>query len=321
MPGAPALGDGHMTFSCCNNNDPGCGLARAALLAGLCILFSNGGSSTTPSLSCKALGDAERARLLEYVRKKYKLPQSTALALRDQSFVGATCFRKIEFKSAGPNRNFAVELFLSPDFRFLTRELLDSSVDPILEERRKQQALIAGLTAGNFPSLGPKDARVTLTIFSDFQCPYCARLANMLSKEILPAEKKTTRLVFRHFPLGGHNWALAAARATGCAQQQGNDYFWRLHDFIFEHQQEFTPDNLLQRLTEEARRFRRFDSGRFASCVAGTKTAAQIDRDVAFGTQNGVNATPTLFINGQRVAAVTAPEQLRTLIRQAVPQP
>jgi len=76
-----------------------------------------------------------------------------------------------------------------------------------------------------------------------------------------------------------------------------------------------TPDNVVSRLTEEAKRFRRFDSARFTSCVTDKKTAAKVDLDVAFGTQNGVSGTPTLFINGQRVASVTAPEQLRTLIR------
>ena len=294
---------------------------RGAITIAWFMIFSMNALGATAGASCPVLGNSERTRLLEYVKKKYKLPQTAMLTLSREAFVGATCFRKLEFKSADPKRSFQVELFLSPDFRFLTRELLDSSVDPILEERRKQQALATGLTIGNFPSLGPKDARVSITVFSDFQCPYCARLAGMLNKEVLPAERKTTRLVFRHFPLGGHNWALAAAQATACAQEQGDDYFWRLHDFIFERQREFTPDNIVPRLTEEVRRFRRFDSGRFAGCVAGKKTAAKVDLDLAFGTQNGVTGTPTLFINGQRVATVAAPEQLRTLIREVGSEP
>ena len=289
---------------------------RSAITIACSVVFSINALGATAGAPCTALGDTERARLVEYVKKKYKLPQTASLTVSRESFVGATCFRKLEFKSADPKRSFLMELFLSPDFRFLSRELLDSSVDPILEERRKQQALAAGLTTGNFPSLGPKDARVSIAIFSDFQCPYCAKLASMLNKEVLPAERKTTRLVFRHFPLSGHNWALAAAQATACAQEQGDDYFWRMHDFIFERQREFTPENIVPRLTEEARRFRRFDSGRFAGCVADKKTAAKVDQDLAFGTQNGVTGTPTLFINGQRVAPVATPEQLRTLIRE-----
>jgi protein-disulfide isomerase len=293
---------------------------RSAIPVAWFVIFSINALGATAGASCTALGNSERTRLLEYVKKKYKLPQRTSLTVSHESFVGATCFRKLEFKSADPKSSFLVALFLSSDFRFLARELLDSSVDPILEERRKQQALAAGLTTGNFPSRGPRDARVSITVFSDFQCPYCAKLANMLNKEVLPAERKTTRLVFRHFPLSGHNWALAAAQATACAQEQGDDYFWRMHDFIFERQREFTPDNIVPRLTEETRRFRKFDSGRFAGCVAGKKTAAKVDLDLAFGTQNGVTGTPAVFINGQRVETVAAPEQLRTLIRESASQ-
>jgi protein-disulfide isomerase len=296
-------------------------LRRACLRSATAITFGvvvpSVGLSGTGGIVCKSLGESERARLVEYVKKKYKFPIAASLTLARESLVDATCFRKLEFKSEDPKRNFHAELFLSPDLRFLTHELLDSNVDPILEERKKQQALAAGLTTGNFPSLGPKDARVSITIFSDFQCPYCARMAQMLRKEILPAEGKTTRLVFRYFPLSNHNWALGAAQATACAQEQGDQYFWQLHDFLFDHQKEFTPENVQLRIAEEAKRFRRFDSARFGSCVAGKKTAARVDSDVAFGNQNGVTGTPTLFINGEHTAPVAATEQLRTLIREA----
>jgi protein-disulfide isomerase len=285
------------------------------------VLFPMHVFGAAPAIACKPFGPSDHARLLEYVTKKYKLPPAASLTLSQESFVGTTCFRKLDFKSIDQKLNFHAELFLSPDLRYLARELLDSNVDPIVEERKKQQALAAGLTVGSFPSVGPKGARVSITVFSDFQCPYCARMAHMLREEILPAESKTTRLVFRYFPLSGHNWALAAAQATACAQEQGDDYFWRLHDFLFEHQKEFTPDNVQARVAEEAKRFRRFDSARFASCVAGQKAAARVDLDVAFGTQNGVTGTPTLFLNGERIATVAAPEQLRTLIREAASQP
>jgi hypothetical protein len=125
------------------------------------VIFSMNALGATAGTSCPVLGNSERTRLLEYVKKKYKLSPTASLTVSRESFVGATCFRKLEFKSSDPKRSFLVELFLSPDFRFLARELLDSSVDPILEERRKQQALANGFTTGNFPSLGPKDARIT----------------------------------------------------------------------------------------------------------------------------------------------------------------
>ena len=271
----------------------------------------------TVGAACKDLSGKDQARLVEYVQKKYKVPAAISLAVKPVALVGSTCFRKLEFKSIDPKSSFRVELYLSPDLRFLTAELLDSSVDPALEERRKREALATGLNHGNFPSRGPSDSKVTLTVFSDFQCPYCAKLARMLNQEVLPTEGKNVRLVFRQFPLPMHNWATTAAQATACAQEQGDKYFWQLHDFLFEHQREFNLDNVSARLTEEGKRIRGFDSKRFTSCVADKRTAAKVEADIAFGTESGVAGTPTMFVNAERVGAIVAPEQLRTLIRQA----
>src|SRR5437870_3810228 len=107
-------------------------------LIGLSLIAAHDARAAVP---CRVLKNTERARLIEYVKKKQKLPETMSLRLGAGSFVGGTCFRRLEFRSADPKRNFRLELFLSPDFRFLTRELLDSSVDPVVEERRKQQTL------------------------------------------------------------------------------------------------------------------------------------------------------------------------------------
>src|ERR1700733_5178503 len=133
-----------------------------------------------------------------------------------------------------------------------------------------------------------------MTIFSDFQCPYCSQLARMLNKEILPTQGKTTRIVFRYFPLTMHPWARPAAEAVACAQEQGDEYFWRPHDFLFEQQHQFNPNNVVAKITEETKGFQKFDSGRFAACLASKRTAPEIDRDIAFGTENGVDGTPTV---------------------------
>jgi protein-disulfide isomerase len=134
-------------------------------------------------------------------------------------------------------------------------------------------------------------------------------MASMLMTEILPNEKKTVRLVFRHFPLSMHNWAVPAAQAAACAQEQGDEYFWRLHNFIFDEQYELTPANIGQRVIGEAKKFRGFDRSRFESCISTKKTASQIEDDIAFGTKIGVEGTPTLFVNSERVASAFAPSK------------
>jgi protein-disulfide isomerase len=138
----------------------------------------------------------------------------------------------------------------------------------------------------------------------------------MLKTEVLPQEAGKVRLVFRHYPLSFHPWARAAAEVTACAADQNNDIFWRLHDYIFERQPELTPDNVRQKLIDEAKRSRGFDQTRLSRCLAEKKVASRIDQDIAFGTQAGVQGTPTVFVNGFRATAVSSAVQIRSLIRE-----
>lgn len=91
--------------------------------------------------------------------------------------------------------------------------------------------------------------------------------------------------------------------------------FWKIHDFLFENQRTLTQDTVTQKVLEQAGR--KIDKARFSACMADKKTDAIIQRDVAFGTANGVRGTPTMFVNGRRADVGAQPEQIRSLIREA----
>ena len=269
---------------------------------------------------CAPMTPQQRAEVEGYVRKKFKVPAATSLQMTESPAAASTCFRKIEFNSSEPSslkkKSFNLTLFASPDVRFLTTQLLDIKIDPLEEERKREQAFRAGLTTAYSPALGPVDAPVTITIFSDFQCPFCAGMARTLREDVIPKERNL-RVVFRYFPLEIHSWAMAAAEAEVCANQQSPDLFWKLHDYLFENQKSFTPENVTQKIMEQAARSRRIDKAKFTSCLSDKKTAAKVQQDVAFGTAHGVHGTPTLFVNGRRADVSAAPEQIRSLIREA----
>lgn len=145
------------------------------------------------------------------------------------------------------------------------------------EDRGTAGKIVAGVAQGNFPSSGSESAPVTIAVFSDFQCPYCARFASMM-KELAPRDG--VRLVFRHLPLSMHSWARPAAEAAACAQDQGAGYFWRLHDYLFEHQREITAGNLVPKLVEYSKSFSAFDQRKFADCLDRRATAARVGQDV-----------------------------------------
>lgn len=286
---------------------------NVTLMVGCVALFT--ARHATADGSCPAITDSERTRLIAYVQSKYKVPPASPLKLTEVSLIEKTCYRRLRFAGDDSKRPFKIDLTASPDLRFLTRELLDSQLDPAQEERQKQQTVTASLTRGDFAALGEKAAPVTITVFADFQCPYCAQASDVLMKDILPAEGGNTRLVFRHFPLAMHPWARPAAEAAACAHEQGDRYFWGFHNYLFEHQREITPDNLRLKLDAYGATLQGFDPADFKACLDQKRTAAKVEQDVALGTEVGVRGTPTVFINGQLVTGVQ-PEQIRTYIRE-----
>jgi protein-disulfide isomerase len=288
-----------------------------AFALSLCVL-SGMEAAAQPPPPCQALDDSGRGKLIDYVQKKYKLPTTTTVEIAEAGFVNESCYRKLDFHSGDARKPLNLTLFASPDLRFLSRDLSDVRVDPALEERRQKQELLARLSTGGAPLLGAKDAPVTVTVFSDFQCPFCSRAAKGLTQDILPEMSGAVRLEYRNFPLPMHAWARAAAEAAACARQQGDRYFWSFHDYFFEHQKELKPDTLTQSVLEYAAGLSGFNAQTLSTCLEQKGASAAVERDVALGKEIGVTGTPTMFVNGERLSGYRA-EQLRAMIERAGP--
>jgi protein-disulfide isomerase len=146
-------------------------------------------------------------------------------------------------------------------------------------------------TAGH-PSTGPERAPVTLVEFSDFQCPYCAKLFTTL----LDVKKKygtQIRLVYKNFPLSQiHPYAEKAAEAGLCAADQG--HFWEMHDLLFQSQGQLKEDDLKSRAAQLS-----LNMDAFNSCLASGQNEAKVRQDLIDGARLGINGTPALFINGR----------------------
>jgi protein-disulfide isomerase len=139
--------------------------------------------------------------------------------------------------------------------------------------------------------IGSASAPLAMVVYSDFQCPYCARFA----RETWPSIKKdfvdTGRVLvaFRHLPLPMHKDAMGAALAATCAARQGK--FWPLHDLLFQNQQQLGP---------QAGRALAADAGmdltQFDACMQQQPGSASIERDLESARALGLNSTPTFLI-------------------------
>jgi predicted DsbA family dithiol-disulfide isomerase len=153
--------------------------------------------------------------------------------------------------------------------------------------------LIQHIDIEGSPFKGPQDAPITLVLFTDFQCPYCARLVPIL-EETLKTFPKELKLVYKSFPLRMHQYAVDAAKAAVAADKMGK--FWEFHDLLFKNY------NTLDKAKIDAIREQlKLDKKEFEKYVNDPKTIEKISNDYKNGIEAGVRGTPALFLNGKQV--------------------
>lgn len=155
------------------------------------------------------------------------------------------------------------------------------------------------------PALGPSDALVTVAVFSDFQCPYCGRIAPSLHEL---ADKETgVRVVSMQLPIPSHPRARDAAKAALAADRQGK--YWEMHDKLFESRESLAAADF-SAMAEELG----LDVAQFEADLEDDAIEQQIQADVDMARDLGVRSTPATFVNGHYVRGAVP---LKTL-RQAV---
>ena len=138
--------------------------------------------------------------------------------------------------------------------------------------------------------LGPDDAPVTLVEWSDFQCPYCAKTEPMLAHARAKYGDRI-RIVYRHMPLAGHRFAMLAAEAGVAAAEQGK--FWAFHDQVWAHFGHLTRADLETYATAAG-----LDLPAFRVALDTRRYHDTVVAEAAAASALGVDATPTLFVNG-----------------------
>lgn len=181
-------------------------------------------------------------------------------------------------------------------------------------DRAPYAAEQAKLRTEGHPSTGTRDAKLQLVVFSDFQCGFCREEARSLREHLPKAFAGQYRLVFRDLPLEQiHPWAKAAAVAGRCAFRQGDEFFWKYHDWVFEKQQELKPDNFRPRALEWAKASGA-DAAAFEACLDSPGPAAEVASSVAEARALRIQSTPTLFVNGRALSGNLPWPQLKAIL-------
>jgi protein-disulfide isomerase len=158
---------------------------------------------------------------------------------------------------------------------------------------------------------GAKDAKVTIVEFSDFQCPACGTL-NPIVEKIRTDYKDTVRFVFRHYPLPMHKNSKIAAYAAEAAGEQGK--FFEMVNELFSNQKEWSES------TEPLTYFGKYaqklhlNEEQFKQDVTSKKYEKKIQQDITDGDKLGIEATPTFFINNEKITGGLPYEEFKKRI-------
>src|SRR5436305_7226353 len=143
---------------------------------------------------------------------------------------------------------------------------------------------------------GNPDAPATLEEFADFQCPPCSNFAGF-AEELLKQYDSRLRIVFRNFPLPGHEHAREAALAAEAAGLQGR--FWEMHDVLYREQAVWTKAPNVRELFDSYAGTIGLNVDQFRKDMESEKVKARVDSDEERGHSFGIERTPTIFINNR----------------------
>lgn len=246
--------------------------------------------------SAQAPQPATQKTIEAYLRHLYALGDNVQLTVGPltETPIPGLLQTTVDLK-VGDNKQTAT-LFVSKDGKYLVRgEMADLTKDPLAETRAK-------LKLKHAPALGPATAPVTLVEFSDFECPVCRQLHDIL-RGLLPKYPQL-RVVFKDFPIEQiHPWARTAALAGRCAYQQEPAAFWKIYDLIYDNQEVISAENAWDKMLSFAGQAG-LNPDALKSCMASPEAGAAIDASRQNGVELEVTSTPTIFVNGRRLVGV-----------------
>ena len=275
-------------------------MKKAATLAALlAFLLSAGtthaqqGSSTTANPGSSAPSQTQK-NIESYLRNVYAFGPAVQLSVGPLKSTAVDGILETNIDVVIEGNKQAVTFYVSKDGRFLFRgDLSDMTKDPLAETR-------AQIQMNDAPSVGDKNAPVTLVEYSDFECPVCKNLHDVL-RGILPNYAGKVRVVFKDFPLEQiHPWARTAAIAGRCAYQQDPKAFWKIYDLIYDNQEVISAANAWTKMTDYASRSG-LNPDVFKTCMASPEPGAAVDASRENGQKLEVGSTPTVFVNGRRM--------------------
>lgn len=192
--------------------------------------------------------------------------------------------------------------------------------------RDPYEEIMSKIDLSGRPTRGAKSSKVVVVSYDDLQCPFCTRLHQTLFPEILKEYEDRVTFVYEDFPLVSlHPWAMHAAVDANCLASQNGDAYWDFVDYVHTNQKEVNDEKepaarveQLDKLALLQGQKHTLDSVKLQSCIKA-QDESSVRTSLEKGKALGVDATPVVFVNGERVyaGALTA-DVLRSVLDRAL---
>jgi protein-disulfide isomerase len=260
-------------------------------------------------------------RIERQVRSYYSIPAGVKINLSPLKPSEFPNYDALTISFEGSDKKQTYDFLLSKDGKTLMRMAkIDLTKDPYAELMKK-------INLSGRPTRGNKDAKVIAVNFDDFECPYCSRMHQTLFPQLLKEYGDRVAFIYKDFPLSEiHPWATHAAVDANCLASQNNDAYWDFADYIHGHQSDVNSEKsrdaqfgALDRLATLQAQQHNLDATKLQVCMKAQKDDA-VKASVKEGEGLGVEATPTLFVNGEKIDGALPVNDVRAVFDRALQQ-
>jgi protein-disulfide isomerase len=219
----------------------------------------------------------------------------------------------------GESKKQDYKFLLSKDRNTMLRiTKFDLTKDPFAD-------LMSKIDVAGRPSRGAKGAKVVAVNYDDFECPYCSRMHAMLFPEIFKEYGDRVTFIYKDYPLSEiHPWAIHAAVDANCLASQNANAYWDFADQVHANKRDVDNEktqparfDALDKMTLLQGQKHNVDTAKLQSCVKAQNEDG-VRASMKEADDLGVNATPTLFINGQKIDGAVPLNEIRAALDQAL---
>ena len=253
-------------------------------------------------------------RIQTEVRSRYNVPPQVKVSLSDVKPSDVPGYELVVVTFSEGSHSSSHDFLISKDRKTLAHlEKIDISED-----------LMSKIDLQGRPVRGTAGAKVTIVNYDDFQCPYCGRMHEVLFPGLLQAYGDRVKFVYKDYPLVEiHPWAMHAAIDANCLGDQNSPAYWDFADYVHLHRDAITGRsqqeafaNLDRAATDQATKHQ-LDLPKLQACVKKQDDAG-VRTSMAEADKLGVDSTPTMFINGEKISGAMTPEQMHAILDRAL---